>query len=125
MRRLLLVVVLAMGVCAGDAQAQDRYALVSGCYALKSPSTGKFVAKTADGGYRATPARGRASRSACRPPTSAATSSTARSATSARQAAAVPVPVDSHPVPPAGRDPTQTGERIQGEAAPSEPATGA
>ena len=54
MRRLVLVVLLAMGVCAGDAQAQDRYSLVGGCYALKSAATGKFVAKTAGGGYRAT-----------------------------------------------------------------------
>ena len=55
-RRLVLAVLLAMGVCAGDAQAQDRYSLVGGCYALKSAATGKFVAKAADGGYRATPA---------------------------------------------------------------------
>ena len=53
MRRLLLVVLLAMGVFAGDARAADRYALAGGCYALKSGATGKFVAKAADGGYRA------------------------------------------------------------------------
>ena len=53
MRRLLLVVLLAMGVFAGEARAADRYALAGGCYALKSVATGKFVAKAADGGYRA------------------------------------------------------------------------
>jgi hypothetical protein len=37
------------------AQADDaRYALANGCYALKSLSTGRFVAKTSDGAYRAT-----------------------------------------------------------------------
>ena len=52
-RRLLLVVLVAMGAFAGDAQAQDRYSLAGGCYALKSAATGKFVAKGADGRYRA------------------------------------------------------------------------
>ena len=32
---------------------QDRYSLAGGCYALKSVATGKFVAKAADGSYRA------------------------------------------------------------------------
>ena len=49
----MLVVLIAMGVSAGEAQAQDRYALAGGCYVLKSAATGKFVAKAADGGYRA------------------------------------------------------------------------
>ena len=52
-RRLLLVVLVAMGTLAADARAQDRYSLAGGCYALKSAATGKFVAKGADGRYRA------------------------------------------------------------------------
>ena len=41
MRRLLLVVLVAVGVFAGEAQAADRYALAGGCYALKSVATRK------------------------------------------------------------------------------------
>jgi len=51
-RRLLLAVLLALGVLAGDAQAADRYAFAGGSYALQSVATGQVVAKAADGGYR-------------------------------------------------------------------------
>ena len=37
----------------GRRAAQDRYSLAGGCYALRSVATGKFVARAADGGYRA------------------------------------------------------------------------
>ncbi|HYH89206.1 MAG TPA: Coagulation factor 5/8 type domain-containing protein [Solirubrobacteraceae bacterium] len=53
--RLVLAACLALvGSAAGEARAQDRYALADGCYALKSVATGKFVVKAADGRYRAT-----------------------------------------------------------------------
>ena len=49
-----LVAALA-GAPAAHAQGQDRYSIVHGCYALKSNSLGKHVAK-ATGGYAATAA---------------------------------------------------------------------
>ncbi len=55
---ILAVTALALAVPAA-APAQDdaaRYALANGCYALKSQALGRFVAKTQDGGYRASSA---------------------------------------------------------------------
>jgi microsomal dipeptidase-like Zn-dependent dipeptidase len=51
----LLAVFAAAAAPAAHAQGQDRYSIVHGCYALKSNSTGKLVAK-APGGYAATAA---------------------------------------------------------------------
>ena len=57
MLRLAALGLLLSAVLAAPAQAQDRYSLANGCYALKAPN-GKLVAKTADGAYRATSDRG-------------------------------------------------------------------
>ena len=51
---MLAACLALVGSAAGEARAQDRYALAGGCYALKSVATGKFVVKAADGRYRAT-----------------------------------------------------------------------
>ena len=51
-----LGVLLVTILLAAPAQAQDRYALASGCYALTA--NGAQVAKTAGGGYRTTAGAG-------------------------------------------------------------------
>jgi microsomal dipeptidase-like Zn-dependent dipeptidase len=56
--RLTIVVGVLFALAAGPAQAQtgqDRYSIVHGCYALKSNSLGKYVAKSS-GGYSASAA---------------------------------------------------------------------
>jgi hypothetical protein len=127
-RRLVLVVLLAMGVCANEAQAQDRYSLVGGCYALRSAATGKFVAKTADGGYRATAGGAGAGE----PFRMQATDlgryllyGAKRDFLGVGKPIPLPVPSPTSPIPvpdlPVATT-TQTGDRVQSAASPSETA---
>ena len=53
---ILAVALIALGAPAASARTDPRYTLANGCYALRSQSTGLFVAKHADGGYRASAA---------------------------------------------------------------------
>jgi hypothetical protein len=127
-RRLVVAVLLAIGVCAGDAQAQDRYSLVGGCYALKSAATGKFVAKTAAGGYRATAGGA----GGAEPLRMQATDlgryllyGAERDFVGVGKPLPLPVPSPTSPIPvpdlPVATT-TQTGDRVRSAASPSETA---
>ena len=107
-----------MGVSAGEAQAQDRYALAGGCYALKSAATGKFVAKpptAATARRRAAPAA--PSRSGCRRRRSGATCSYGAK----RDFMGVGKP---SPLPGADADEPAAGARASRSPPPRRPATG-
>ena len=115
----------------GDARAQDRFALVGGCYALKSAASGKFVVKTADGRYSASAggaggaepfqlqatALGRYLFYGAKP-TSSASASRCRAGPVADLAG-------PGPRPPGGRPPAGAGDRSRARRHRARPPTGA
>jgi hypothetical protein len=123
--RLVLVACLAIvGTSAGEARGQDRYTLAGGCYALKSVATGKFVAKTADGGYRASAGAA----GAAEPFRMQATAlgryliyGAKRDFMAVGKASPVPIPVPTPgtPLPVPGLPVAATGDRVQSAAGPS------
>ena len=128
MRRLLLVVLIAMGVFAGEARAADRYSLAGGCYALKSVATGKFVAKASDGSYRASAGGA----DGAEPFRMQATTlgryllyGAKRDFMGVGKPTPIPVATPTNPLPVPGlpgSTTTQPGDRVQSAAAPSETA---
>ena len=124
MLRLLALALLLGAALAPAAQAQDRYALANGCYALKAPN-GKLVAKTQDGGYRATADRGETFRMQATDLGRYLLYGHERDflAYGAQQVVPVPVPTSTPEIPPLPVAKSgQLGKRVQSAAAPSDAA---